>query len=81
MALSGASTLQLAVYSGLHWDDDGWTDLLSCCDSSQLADGAAVAIIFNNIPALSKILQTGRCNTHIPTTLTGDLYRFLCDSK
>ena len=61
------------MFSGLHWDNDGWTDLLSCCDSSQLADGAAVAIIFNNIAALSKILLTGRCNTHIPTSLTGDI--------
>ncbi|CAH2104789.1 unnamed protein product [Euphydryas editha] len=68
---AGASTLQLAVYSGLHWDNNDWTYLLSCCDSSQLADGAAVAIIFNNIKALRKILSTGRCNTNIPTTLTG----------
>ncbi|XP_047545107.1 uncharacterized protein LOC125077264 [Vanessa atalanta] len=68
---AGASTLQLAVFSGLHWDTDEWTYLLSCCDSSQLADGAAVAIIFNNIAALRKILCTGRCNTNIPTTLTG----------
>ncbi|KAI8427695.1 hypothetical protein MSG28_002146 [Choristoneura fumiferana] len=41
---SGASTLQLAVFSGEHWDTDRWSFLLSCCDSSQLADGAAVAI-------------------------------------
>ncbi|XP_022820975.1 uncharacterized protein LOC111352617 [Spodoptera litura] len=68
---SGASTLQLAVFSGEHWDTDKWTPLLSCCDSSQLADGAAVAIIFNNVEALNKILTTGRCNTNIPTTLTG----------
>ncbi|XP_050361972.1 uncharacterized protein LOC126781174 [Nymphalis io] len=68
---AGASTLQLAVFSGLHWETDDWTYLLSCCDSSQLADGAAVAIIFNNIAALQKILCTGRCNTNIPTTLTG----------
>lgn len=71
MHISGASTLQLAVYSDLHWDSNNWTYLLSCCDSSQLADGAAVAIIFNNIKALKKILSTGRCNTNIPTTLTG----------
>ncbi|XP_035446508.2 uncharacterized protein LOC118273575 [Spodoptera frugiperda] len=68
---SGASTLQLAVFSGEHWETDKWTPLLSCCDSSQLADGAAVAIIFNNVEALNKILTTGRCNTNIPTTLTG----------
>ncbi|KAJ2953538.1 hypothetical protein O0L34_g1140 [Tuta absoluta] len=68
---SGASTLQLAIYSAAHWDTDNWTFLLSFCDSSQLADGAAVAIIFNNTPALIKILQTGRLNTNIPTTLTG----------
>lgn len=71
MHITGASTLQLAVYSDLHWDSNDWTYLLSCCDSSQLADGAAVAIIFNNIKALKKILSTGRCNTNIPTTLTG----------
>ncbi|CAK1549800.1 unnamed protein product [Leptosia nina] len=68
---SGASTLQLAVYSAQHWDIDCWSFLLSCCDSSQLADGAAVAIIFGNIDALKKILETGRCNTNIPTSLTG----------
>ncbi|CAG9099687.1 unnamed protein product [Plutella xylostella] len=68
---SGASTLQLAVYAGKHWDNETWSFLLSCCDSSQLADGAAVAIIFKNIPAFKKIMETGRCNTHIPTTLTG----------
>ncbi|KAH9645189.1 hypothetical protein HF086_005734 [Spodoptera exigua] len=68
---SGASTLQLAVFSGEHWNTDKWTPLLSCCDSSQLADGAAVAIIFNNVMALNTILATGRCNTNIPTTLTG----------
>ncbi|KAJ8726259.1 hypothetical protein PYW07_000957 [Mythimna separata] len=71
LSASGASTLQLAVFSGEHWNTDKWTCLLSCCDSSQLADGAAVAIIFNNIQALKKILCTGRCNTNIPTTLTG----------
>lgn len=69
----GASTLQLAVFSGEHWNTDKWTPLLSCCDSSQLADGAAVAIIFNNVAALRNILATGRCNTNIPTTLTGSL--------
>ncbi|XP_023954725.1 uncharacterized protein LOC112058251 [Bicyclus anynana] len=68
---AGASTLQLAVFAALHWEADDWLFLLSCCDSSQLADGAAVAIIFNNEAALKKILQTGRCNTNIPTTLTG----------
>ncbi|XP_063618222.1 uncharacterized protein LOC134791126 [Cydia splendana] len=68
---SGASTLQLAVFSEKHWDTDKWGFLLSCCDSSQLADGAAVAIVFHNIAAIKTILQTGRCNTHIPTTLTG----------
>ncbi|OWR47320.1 uncharacterized protein LOC116779810 [Danaus plexippus] len=68
---AGASTLQLAVFSGLHWDTENWTFLLSCCDSSQLADGAAVAIIFNNVQGLLKILDTGRCNTNIPTSLTG----------
>ncbi|XP_072936438.1 uncharacterized protein [Epargyreus clarus] len=68
---SGASTLQLAVFSGKHWETDKWTFLLSCCDSSQLADGAAVAIVFYNIPAFKKILETGRCNTNISTTLTG----------
>ncbi|XP_053606168.1 uncharacterized protein LOC128672795 [Plodia interpunctella] len=68
---SGASTLQLAVYSGKEWSSDKWDFLLSCCDSSQLADGAAVAIIFQNIAALEKIVCTGRCNTNIPTTLTG----------
>ncbi|XP_026324241.1 uncharacterized protein LOC113233348 [Hyposmocoma kahamanoa] len=68
---SGASTLQLAVFSNVHWETDRWNFLLSCCDSSQLGDGAAVAIIFSNIPALIKILETGRCNTNIPTTLTG----------
>lgn len=68
---AGASTLQLAVFSAAHWDTNNWTFLLSCCDSSQLADGAAVAIIFNNEAALTKILSTGRCNTNIPTTLTG----------
>ncbi|XP_038215169.1 uncharacterized protein LOC119834733 [Zerene cesonia] len=68
---SGASTLQLAVYSAKHWDMDKWNFLLSCCDSSQLADGAAVAIIFGNIEALRKIIATGRCNTNIPTSLTG----------
>ncbi|KAM3959031.1 uncharacterized protein ACR2FA_006871 [Aphomia sociella] len=71
LSASGASTLQLAVFSREHWDCDNWTHLLSCCDSSQLADGAAVAIIFQNISALKKILETGRCNTNIPTTLTG----------
>ncbi|KAJ8729525.1 hypothetical protein PYW08_001106 [Mythimna loreyi] len=71
LSASGASTLQLAVYSDQHWDTDKWTSLLSCCDSSQLADGAAVAIIFNKVQALKKILSTGRCNTNIPTTLTG----------
>nr|XP_049708212.1 uncharacterized protein LOC110375468 isoform X2 [Helicoverpa armigera] len=74
---SGASTLQLAVYSGEHWDTDKWKSLLSCCDSSQLADGAAVAIIFNNVAALKKILSTGRCNTNIPTTLTGKTVELL----
>ncbi|XP_073941163.1 uncharacterized protein [Choristoneura fumiferana] len=68
---SGASTLQLAVFSGEHWDTDRWSFLLSCCDSSQLADGAAVAIVFHNISALKTLLKTGRCNTNIPTTLTG----------
>ncbi|CAH2231400.1 uncharacterized protein LOC120636655 [Pararge aegeria] len=68
---AGASTLQLAVFAACHWETDEWTFLLSCCDSSQLADGAAVAIIFNNVAALKKILQTGRCNANIPTTLTG----------
>ncbi|KAL0849082.1 hypothetical protein ABMA28_013444 [Loxostege sticticalis] len=68
---SGASTLQLAVYSGEHWLGDKWDFILSCCDSSQLADGAAVAIIFQNKAALEKIIKTGRCNTNIPTTLTG----------
>ncbi|XP_075991529.1 uncharacterized protein LOC142986762 [Anticarsia gemmatalis] len=74
---SGASTLQLAVFSGEHWDTDKWSFLLSCCDSSQLADGAAVAIIFNNDAALKKILGTGRCNTNIPTTLTGKTLELL----
>ncbi|XP_049888264.1 uncharacterized protein LOC126382424 [Pectinophora gossypiella] len=74
---SGASTLQLAVFSTAHWDTDKWTFLLSCCDSSQLADGAAVAIIFNNISALLRILETGRCNTNIPTTLTGKTLEML----
>ncbi|KOB74693.1 Ankyrin repeat family A protein 2 [Operophtera brumata] len=69
---SGASTLQLAVFSGEHWEHDRWAFLLSCCDSSQLADGAAVAIIFNITAALIRILETGRCNAHIPTTLTGN---------
>lgn len=69
--LSGASTLQLAVFSEKHWETDRWSFLLSCCDSSQLADGAAVAIVFHNIPALKTLLKTGRCNTNIPTTLTG----------
>lgn len=59
------------MFSGENWNTDKWSPLLSCCDSSQLADGAAVAIIFNNVPALKKILATGRCNTNIPTTLTG----------
>ncbi|XP_026757017.1 uncharacterized protein LOC113516748 [Galleria mellonella] len=68
---SGASTLQFAVYSNEEWNSDNWNLLLSCCDSSQLADGAAVAIIFQNVTALKKILETGRCNTNIPTTLTG----------
>ncbi|XP_063838783.1 uncharacterized protein LOC135087876 [Ostrinia nubilalis] len=68
---SGASTLQLAVYSKKHWIGDDWNFILSCCDSSQLADGAAVAIIFHNTTALEKILETGRCNTNIPTSLTG----------
>ncbi|VVD05835.1 unnamed protein product [Leptidea sinapis] len=68
---SGASTLQLAVYSAKYWDTDNWNFLLSFCDSSQLADGAAVAIIFGNIDAFRKIMQTGRCNTNIPTSLTG----------
>ncbi|XP_013200416.2 uncharacterized protein LOC106143002, partial [Amyelois transitella] len=68
---SGASTLQLAVYSRKHWFSDKWCFLLSSCDSSQLADGAAVAIIFQNIAALEKIVGTGRCNTNIPTSLTG----------
>ncbi|XP_041980569.1 uncharacterized protein LOC121734176 [Aricia agestis] len=67
---SGASTLQLAVYSGLHWDTDEWMFLLSCCDSSQLADAAAVAITFNNVAAFKKIMRTGRCNTNVPTSLT-----------
>lgn len=71
LSASGASSLQLAVYSGEHWGSDRWSFLLSCCDSSQLADAAAVAIIFNNCAALEKILKTGRCNAHIPTTLTG----------
>ncbi|XP_045764699.1 uncharacterized protein LOC123866944 [Maniola jurtina] len=68
---AGASTLQLAVFAALDWETDDWTFLLSCCDSSQLADGAAVAIIFNNVAALKKIMQTGRCNPNIPTSLTG----------
>ncbi|XP_013133591.1 PREDICTED: uncharacterized protein LOC106099569 [Papilio polytes] len=68
---AGASTLQLAVYSGEFWNTEKWSFLLSCCDSSQLADGAAVAMVFYNIPALKKIMETGRCNTHIPTSLTG----------
>ncbi|CAF4758495.1 unnamed protein product [Pieris macdunnoughi] len=68
---SGASTLQLAVYSTKNWDLDNWNFLLSCCDSSQLADGAAVAIIFGNTDAFKKIIRTGRCNTNIPTSLTG----------
>ncbi|CAK1603304.1 unnamed protein product [Parnassius mnemosyne] len=68
---AGASTLQLAVYSGSFWNSNKWDFLLSSCDSSQLADGAAVAIIFYNIAALKKIMETGRCNTHIPTSLTG----------
>lgn len=46
-------------------------------NSSQLADAAAVAVVFHNVSALQKILETGRCNTNIPTTLTGML--FLCD--
>ncbi|XP_059048775.1 uncharacterized protein LOC131852654 [Achroia grisella] len=71
LSASGASTLQLAVYSSHEWESDSWSFLLSCCDSSQLADGAAVAIIFQNVTALKKILETGRCNTNIPTTLTG----------
>ncbi|XP_026737896.1 uncharacterized protein LOC113501085 [Trichoplusia ni] len=74
---SGASTLQLAVFSGEHWNSNKWTPLLSCCDSSQLADGAAVAIIFNNVAALRSILGTGRCNTNIPTTLTGKTVEML----
>lgn len=74
---SGASTLQLAVFSREHWNSDQWSLLLSCCDSSQLADGAAVAIIFNNDAALKKILATGRCNTNIPTTLTGKTLELL----
>ncbi|CAB3231170.1 unnamed protein product [Arctia plantaginis] len=74
---SGASTLQLAVFSGEQWDTDKWKFLLSCCDSSQLADGAAVAVIFNNVLALKKILDTGRCNTNIPTTLTGKTLELL----
>ncbi|KAJ0181753.1 hypothetical protein K1T71_002475 [Dendrolimus kikuchii] len=68
---SGASTLQLAVFSGQHWNTDKWTFLLSCSDSSQLADGAAVAIIFQNAAALKNIIATGRCNKNVPTTLTG----------
>ncbi|CAG9784514.1 unnamed protein product [Diatraea saccharalis] len=68
---AGASTLQLAVYSGESWCEGKWNFLLSYCDSSQLADGAAVAIIFQNILALKNILATQRCNTNIPTTLTG----------
>lgn len=67
----GASTLQLAVFSDQHWNSDKWTFLLSCSDSSQLADGAAVAIIFQNTAALKRIMATGRCNTNVPTTLTG----------
>lgn len=63
--------MQLAVYSEEEWLHGQWDFLLSCCDSSQLADGAAVAIIFQNTAALEKILATGRCNTNIPTTLTG----------
>lgn len=73
----GASTLQLAVFSSAHWHTDRWNFLLSYCDSSQLGDGAAVAIIFNNIPALIKILETGRCNTNIPTTLTGLIFNLI----
>ncbi|XP_068621471.1 uncharacterized protein [Battus philenor] len=68
---AGASTLQLAVYSGEFWNTNQWDFLLSYCDSSQLADGAAVAIIFSNSAALRKIIDTGRCNTRIPTSLTG----------
>ncbi|XP_062524165.1 uncharacterized protein LOC101737546 [Bombyx mori] len=68
---TGASTLQLAVFSGKHWNTDNWIFLLSYCDSSQLADGAAVAIVFKNVVALKKILATGRCNVHVPTSLTG----------
>ncbi|RVE42736.1 hypothetical protein evm_012619 [Chilo suppressalis] len=71
LSVAGASTLQLAVYSGQNWSGDKWSFLLSYCDSSQLADGAAVAIIFQNSLALENILSTGRCNTNIPTSLTG----------
>ncbi|KAG6446299.1 uncharacterized protein LOC115441010 [Manduca sexta] len=68
---SGASTLQLAVFSGAYWDTDKWNFLLSCCDSSQLADGAVVAVVFQNVCALKRILETKRCNLNVPTTLTG----------
>ncbi|KAI8427730.1 hypothetical protein MSG28_002162 [Choristoneura fumiferana] len=56
---SSASTLQLAVFSGEHWDTDRWSFLLSCCDSSQLADGAAVAIVFHNISAFKDTSKNG----------------------